>query len=103
MGTTGRKQFAGERISVRFDRVGPSTLVTIAERTPSDTLSPRERVIAERFAGGESYKEVARHLGASPATVRHHLRVVYRKLGVGDKGALSSIIANHRLLQEPRT
>ncbi len=98
-----RKQFSGKKIAIRFDRVGPATLVTIAERTPSDTLSPRERLIAERFAGGESYKEVARRLGVSPATVRHHLRVVYRKLGVGDKGALSNLIANHRLLQEPRT
>ena len=45
--------------------------------------------MAEAFASGRNYKEVARLLGVSPATVRHHLRAVYVKLGVRDKAALA--------------
>lgn len=56
-------------------------------------LSPRERRVAELFASGHSYKEIARLLGLTPATVRTYLRDAYLRLGVRNKiqlgGALS--------------
>jgi adenylate cyclase len=45
-------------------------------------LSERERQVAERYVEGQSYKEIARALGISPATVRTHANAVYRKLQV---------------------
>jgi len=54
-----------------------------------DPLSSREREVATAYATGQSYKEIARGLGLSPATVRTHLRTVYRKLGVTSKIELS--------------
>src|SRR5262245_55837172 len=45
-------------------------------------LSERERQVAERYVAGRSYKEIARELGISPATVRTHANAVYRKLEV---------------------
>jgi TolB-like protein/DNA-binding CsgD family transcriptional regulator len=56
-------------------------------------LSDRERMIAERYATGETHKEIAAALNIAPATVRNHLASIYRKLGVKNKpeliGALS--------------
>ncbi len=48
-------------------------------------LSKREREIAEAYARGESYHQVADQLGISPATVRTHLATIYRKLEVSSK------------------
>lgn len=98
--SSGRKRYIGMSFAFTFQQVYKSTLVTIARRTPADMLSPREYAVANEFANGESYKEVARHLGMSPATVRHHLRIIYEKLGVTDKGELSKILNQGVLLSK---
>lgn len=51
-------------------------------------LSRREREIAEAYAGGASYREIADRLCIAPATVRTHVGTIYRKLGVSSKVAL---------------
>lgn len=88
-----QSNYLGTTLSVRIERVGVLRLVTLSIRSPAEALTTRERAVAEAFASGESYKEVARRLGLSPATVRHHLRAVYDKLGVADKGALSRLLS----------
>jgi DNA-binding CsgD family transcriptional regulator len=45
-------------------------------------LSPREREIAGMLMKGNRPSEIAGALGLSVHTVRNHLRLVYRKLGV---------------------
>lgn len=50
-----------------------------------DPLSPRERQIAESFAGGETYLQIAERINLAPSTVRTHLATIYRKLGVSTK------------------
>lgn len=63
-------------------------------------LPPRERSVAMLYAQGHSYKEIARLLGLSPATVRTYLRSVYIQLGVRNKielgGALETALRAHR-------
>ena len=76
-------------ISVSISGVAQQLIITATRRSPVDRLTAQERAAAEAFAQGLSYKEVARRLDRSPATVRHHLRAVYAKLGVRDKGALA--------------
>ncbi|MFC3616088.1 LuxR C-terminal-related transcriptional regulator [Lutimaribacter marinistellae] len=48
-------------------------------------LSGRESQIAESYAQGGSYQEIADQLGIAPSTVRTHLATIYRKLGVSSK------------------
>ncbi len=69
-------------------------LVTLALERGGRTarLPPRERSVAMLYAQGQSYKEIARLLGLSPATVRTYLRSVYVQLGVRNKIELSSAL-----------
>lgn len=53
-------------------------------------LSPREQQIAERYAAGCSYQEIAAELHIAPSTVRTHLATIYRKLEVSSKIELAS-------------
>jgi DNA-binding CsgD family transcriptional regulator len=48
-------------------------------------LTPRERSVAVLFSQGHSYKEIARMLTLSPATVRTYLRNAYLQLSVRNK------------------
>jgi pimeloyl-ACP methyl ester carboxylesterase len=50
-------------------------------------------MVAERYAGGETYKDIAEALFIAPATVRNHLAAIYRKLGVSGKPGLISALA----------
>jgi DNA-binding CsgD family transcriptional regulator len=56
-------------------------------------LTAREREVAEQFARGLSYKEVALVLHIAPATVRNHLARIYDKLGLETKSALVRLLA----------
>ncbi|MEM7224403.1 MAG: LuxR C-terminal-related transcriptional regulator [Pseudomonadota bacterium] len=51
-------------------------------------LSNRETTIAERYATGQTHKEIAAALHIAPATVRNHLAAIYRKLEVANKPEL---------------
>lgn len=62
------------------------------------TLTRKEFTIASDFAQGKSYKEVARHHGLPPETVRSRLRSVYEKLSVTDKAELSRRFAQTEML-----
>lgn len=52
------------------------------------TLSERELMIAQRYAEGQTHKEIAANLHIAPSTVRNHLAAIYRKFGVGNKPGL---------------
>jgi TolB-like protein len=49
------------------------------------TLSWRELQVAQAYALGASYRQIAGRLCIAPSTVRAHLRTIYRKLGVSSK------------------
>lgn len=56
--------------------------------TNGELLTVREREIAELFATGATYADVARALDISINTVRQHVRNVYEKLDVASKAQL---------------
>jgi adenylate cyclase len=44
--------------------------------------------VAGYYASGRSYKEIARELEVSPATIRNHIASIYRKLDINNKAQL---------------
>lgn len=53
-------------------------------------LSPRELQIAQSYAGGATYQNIADTLCIAPSTVRTHLAAIYRKLEVSSKLELAT-------------
>ncbi|WP_310462634.1 LuxR C-terminal-related transcriptional regulator [Sphaerotilus sp.] len=84
-----RTIFLGRHLHAQTLWSGEHVLVTLRPRESRDLLTRQECAVAEAFSSGRSYKEVARELMMAPATVRHHLRAVYLKLGVTDKAMLA--------------
>jgi adenylate cyclase len=54
-------------------------------------------MVAERYASGDTYRQVAEALCIAPATVRSHIASIYRKLGVKSKPALISVLSRNRI------
>lgn len=54
---------------------------------PQDELSNREREVLQALAKGFSYKEISTTLFISVETVRTHIRNIYEKLHVHNRGA----------------
>lgn len=84
---------AGQRVCIDCEARGSLWVLRARPTTASSALTPREHTVALAFARGNSYKEVARELGMAPATVRHHLRQVYAKLHIQDKGAIAWMLS----------
>lgn len=51
----------------------------------TDNLSQRELQIAQAYARGATYSDIAQTLHIAPSTVRTHLATIYRKLEVSSK------------------
>ena len=52
------------------------------------SLSAREREIAERVSHGARNREIAKEFGITEGTVKVHLHRIYRKLGIASRGEL---------------
>jgi DNA-binding CsgD family transcriptional regulator len=53
-------------------------------------LTPREREVLDRLAGGKTDRDIGQILGISPRTVHKHLQRIYEKLGVETRTAAVS-------------
>ncbi|MEP6873261.1 MAG: LuxR C-terminal-related transcriptional regulator [Burkholderiales bacterium] len=82
---------------IEFAACGSLVALSLDPGTATSPLPPREHAVALLYAAGSSYKEIARQLGLSPATVRTYLRNAYMELGVRNKVELGS-----RLDGEPK-
>lgn len=71
----------------------PGTRRVLLQPNPGGLLTGRERAVAEHYAAGLSYKEIARVLGISPETVRSYLKCCYAKLAVNSKVQLQLALA----------
>lgn len=75
---------AGRRLLL--DRSGPLAVLSLVDDTTRVLrVSPRELSAAMLYARGHSYKEIARLMGLTPATVRSYLKNAYGGLGVSNK------------------
>lgn len=73
-----------------------AALGVLADKEPMAALAcltPKEREVCRQYAEGLTYKDIARQLGVSPFTVRHHLRSVYSKLNIRNKGEMAWFIS----------
>jgi DNA-binding CsgD family transcriptional regulator len=62
-------------------------------RSPAEhLLSKRQREVARLAARGFSASEIAKRLGMQETTARHHLRTVYRRLGIHRRAELGALL-----------
>lgn len=89
------KVFRGTHVEITMVRQSGSNLCRIRPLHAMEILTPREFVVARRFAAGMSHKQIARELGVSHHTVRNQLAHLYRKLNLHDKVSLAQyLVAN---------
>jgi DNA-binding CsgD family transcriptional regulator len=63
-------------------------------------LTPRERQVIALVGAGYTNKDLARELGISENTAKHHLTNVFDKLGVSNRLELVLFAVEHRLINE---
>lgn len=73
-----------------------------ASAGPLARLTPREREVVALVAAGHANKTIARALGASPWTVKNHLRAVFRKTGAANRTALGALAHRWNAAREPK-
>lgn len=72
-----------ERPQVKTAPITPSTHSINAARF--DKLSRREQHVLELLAGGMTNKEIARSIDLQEATIKIHVKNIYRKMGVNNR------------------
>ncbi len=87
------KVFRGSQIEMSMVRQTGGNLCRVRPVDAMEGLTPREFVVARRFAAGMSHKQIARELGVSHHTVRNQLAHLYRKLNLHDKASLAQYFA----------
>lgn len=87
------RPFRGAQVEMTLTRQSGGNLCRIRPIQAMEVLTPREFVVARRFAAGMSHKQIARELGVSHHTVRNQLAHLYRKLNLHDKASLAHYFA----------
>jgi DNA-binding CsgD family transcriptional regulator len=88
----GKHAITRGHLVVAVKAAGDLLFLRVEQSSPLRTLTPRECTAATLYAEGRSYKEIARDMGISPATVRNFLQHTYSKLHVRDKAELARIL-----------
>ena len=71
------------------------------EATKSGTLTHRDREVLALVAEGRNDRQIAERLVISETTLRHHLSILFNKLGVSDRLELVLYAYAHRLPKPP--
>lgn len=97
---------AGVMACARGESVLPPELVTsltaqVHRRAHSEAplLSSSEQQILRLIADGKSVPDMAKELFLAPTTVKTHIRRMYEKLGVSDRGAAVAYAMRNHLLE----
>lgn len=84
--------FVGGEINVRINQGMDLALLLARPGRLTDQLSKQQLIAARHSANGASYKQIARSMDLSPATVRNYLTIIYRKLEVKNKTQLAEAL-----------
>ena len=87
-----RGQFRGKGFRYSWEPMQERVFVRARPLQAVDRLSRREREVARLLCEGNTYVQVAQHLGLGPNTVRTHMAGLYRKLGASNKAQMVRII-----------
>jgi DNA-binding CsgD family transcriptional regulator len=68
---------------------------------PSETLSPRERQVADLVALGQTNVEIGQQLNVSPTTVSSHVGHILSKLGFRSRAQIAVWVVESRLWPQP--
>ena len=82
-------RFAGRSTIIETTEVTGGFLLETRQKSVVDRLGEREREVAQHYAHGRTYVEIAQMLGISPSTVRNQLYSCFRKLEVNNKAELA--------------
>lgn len=86
----GRAVYLGERFDAIAHPLRRGKLyLTLRAASTLERLTPRQSLVAELLAEGQSYKRIAEHLGITPYTVTKHANAIYAKLHVASKTELA--------------
>lgn len=91
------KTYRGKQVEISIVRQAGAQLCRIRPIDVMELLTPREFVVARRFAAGMSHKQIARELGVSHHTVRNQLAHLYRKLDLHDKASLAQYLSANQV------
>lgn len=92
----GRFTYTGRYSRIDGRCAGEVVYLSTQIRSGVDLLTRRQLEIAELYAQDLSNKEIAQHVGLSPATVRNHLAAAYAALGVRSKLQLAHRLTERR-------
>ena len=81
-------------------RTIPTPSVSVSGLSQDFGLTPRERQVIALVGAGYTNKDLARELGISENTAKHHLTNVFDKLGVSNRLELVLFAVEHRLINE---
>lgn len=84
---TGAGRGAAQPAGTRPPPAAPSIddTIQIANNEILERLSTRERMVLELLVGGMTNKEIARSIALQEATVKIHVKNIYRKMGVSNR------------------
>ena len=90
--SSGSKTYIGSQVIMNLKMQGSLIMIAIQPRSPGSKLTTAELRVVEKIVQYVTYKEAARQLGVSPATIRNQLHAIYKKLGIKGKSELAKVI-----------
>lgn len=85
-------RFSGARIAAKITLHQHMPLIQLRSKRLADQLTGQQMKVANYAVDGLNFKEIARRMDLSPATVRTYLTNIYRKLGVNSKIQLAEVL-----------
>lgn len=89
----------GTTITLTASRRSSMWLLWARPKQPIDDFSERTMKLATYFAEGHNHKEIGQLMNISPATVRNHISVIYKKLQINNKSQLAQMLSG---IRQPR-
>jgi hypothetical protein len=89
----------GSSVTISTCWKGSMRLLWARPKQPIDELSTHTITLATHFAEGYNHKEIGQMMNISPATVRNHISIIYKKLHINNKLQLAQLLA---AIRQPR-